>query len=502
MHRVRPLQILLGAILLLAFGSCATPTLAKQPNIVWIIVEDMSANFGCYGETSIQTPNVDQLASEGVKFTNAIVTAPVCSTCRSAFITGMYQTSIGSHHHRSGRGKLKITLPADVVPVPKLFRDAGYHVNNLSTELFLLSADEAKSTRIKTAKTDYNFEFDKSIYHSTHWSNRDDDQPFFCQIQPRGGKLRGKGDADKWPTRARKVLGSNTPTTSVKLPPYLPNHPVIVEDWRQYLDAVRYTDWEVGQILQRLEESGDLQNTYVFFITDHGISHVRNKQFMYEGGVHIPFVVRGPGLQPSTRTDVIEHIDLGATSLALAGLEIPPVMQSRDILASDYQPREFAFSARDRCDETVDRMRCVRSERFKYIRNFLPERPYLQPNRYKDNKPIVKTMRQLFADGLLNPAQARIMAASRPEEELYDLHADPFELNNLAGQPEFAEVQNSMRTALADWIKHTGDRGMQAEGAMYDSDMQAYFKGDTTSPMGRQLMANIALMKQWAADGK
>ena len=288
----------------------------------------------------------------------------------------------------------------------------------------------------------------------------------------------------------------------MKLPPYLPNDPVIVQDWAQYLDTVRYTDWEVGQILNRLDTSGDLENTYVFFITDHGISHVRNKQFMYEGGVHVPFIVRGPNLTPAVRDDPIEHIDMGATSLALAGIEIPTVMQSRNVLGQDYVPREFAFSARDRCDETVDRMRCVRSERFKYIRNFLPNRPWLQPNRYKDNKPIIRAMRRLHAEGKLNEAQARIMSGRRPEEELYDLQSDPFELNNLAGNPDHADVQQRMRTALADWIRHTGDRGQAWEGAMYDSDMQAYLKGDTTSPKGKELVNNIALMKKWQSEGK
>ncbi len=496
-------SLLLLSVVALGFVLPEPTSAADRPNIVWIIVEDMSANFGCYGEDSIETPNVDRLAAEGIKFTNAIVTAPVCSTCRSAFVTGMYQTSIGAHHHRSGRGQLKIELPRDVVPVPKLFQDAGYHVTNLSTEQFVRSdQDVTTNPKAKLAKTDYNFQWDRSMYETEHWGARKEGQPFFCQIQPRGGKLRGKGDTNRWPNRAKAVLGSNTPESAVKLPPYLPNDPIIRRDWAHYLDACRYSDWELGQIVQRLKDSGDLENTYIFFITDHGISHVRNKQYMYEGGVHVPFIVNGPGLKPAVRTDVIEHIDMGATSLALAGIDIPAAMQSRDILANDYQPREYAFSARDRCDETVDRMRCVRSERFKYIRNFLPERPYLQPNRYKDNKPIIKAMRRLHAEGKLNAAQSRIMADSRPTEELYDLQTDPFELNNLVADPKFEKVLDKMRTALADWIKHTGDRGMKPEGQMYDSDMQAYIRGDTTSAMGKQLLGNIALMKKLEAEGK
>ena len=490
------MRMMIGVLVVLS-GSVSFA--AERPNILWIVVEDMSANFGCYGETSITTPNVDRLAAEGVKFTNAIVTAPVCSTCRSAYITGMYQTSIGAHHHRSGRGEMKIQLPDGVVPIPALFRDAGYHVSNLSTEQFVRTVDEVKKNpRVKTAKTDYNFEWDQKIYDQTHWSARKPGTPFFCQIQPRGGKLRGTGTDTKWPNRVQRVLGNRTPKSAVQLPPYLPDHPVIVEDWAQYLDTCRYTDWELGQILKRLDDAGDLDNTFVFFLTDHGISHVRNKQFMYEGGVHVPFIVRGPGLKPAVRDDVIEHIDLGATSLSLAGIEIPDVMQSQNILASDYQPRRFAFAARDRCDETTDRMRCVRSRRYKYIRNFLPQRPYLQANRYKDNKPIVRTMRELFAAGKLNAAQSKIMALTRPEVEVYDLETDPYELNNLAGTRVVRAIEKEMHDALSAWIKTTGDLGQQPEGAMYDSDMAVYSRKKNTEELRR----NIAQQKAWAAAGK
>ena len=143
---------------------------AKKPNIVWIIVDDMSANFSCYGETAISTPNVDKLAANGIRFTNAYVTAPVCSTCRSAFITGMYQTSIGAHHHRSGRGKKKITLPKGVVMIPRMFQEAGYHTS---------ISGWPKSKKGKSGKTDYNFEWDKSVYDSPSWADRKDGQPFF-----------------------------------------------------------------------------------------------------------------------------------------------------------------------------------------------------------------------------------------------------------------------------------------------------------------------------------
>ncbi len=488
----------------LAAPAQESPQDPSRPNILWIIVEDMSANFGCYGEKTIATPHVDRLAAEGIRFTNAIVTAPVCSAARSALITGRYQTAIGAHHHRSGRGKQKIVLPAGVETIPELLRNAGYLCLNLSPADFLRSAEEATANpRVATAKTDYNFEWDASLYDSTHWTRRDENQPFFIQVQLHGGKHRGHGTAGQWPSRVRLELGSATPEENVVLPPYLPNDAVLVRDWAQYLDTVRYTDHEAGLVLERLREAGELDRTYIFFITDHGVSHVRNKQFCYEGGVHIPLIVRGPGLTPgAVRQDVVEHIDLAAASLALAGLPVPEGMHARNILAPAYQAREFAFSARDRCDETVDRIRCVRSERFKYIRNFYPERPYLQPNQYKDGKPIVQTMRALHTARKLDAAQSLIMAGSRPEEELYDLQADPFELNNLAADPSQADQLGRMREALAEWIAASPDRGSEPEPeSLYDSDMEVYL-GRRGTPSYLSLTENIALMKRWAAEGK
>jgi len=153
---------------------------ADRPNILWLIVEDMSANFSCYGETQIKTPHVDQLAAQGVQFNKAFVTAPVCSAARSALITGMYQTSIGAHHHRSGRGPVKIHLPKGIKTIPELFQAAGYYTCN----------GEIKNRPGRIAKTDYNFSYSDTIYDGNDWSGRKEGQPFFAQIQLKGGKMR------------------------------------------------------------------------------------------------------------------------------------------------------------------------------------------------------------------------------------------------------------------------------------------------------------------------
>lgn len=466
----------------------------ERPNIVWIVVDDMSSHFGYQGEDLVDTPNVDRLAREGVVFSKAYATAPVCSTFRSAMITSMYQTTIGAHHHRSGRGKEKIRLPEGVRTIPELFRDAGYYTCI------------ANAAGDRSGKQDYNFSYDaKDLYDGVGYQGRKPGQPFFAQFHLRGGKLRNV-EASYEEAKAG-LKGRFVDREKVKLPPYYPDHPVLREDWGAYLDSVNYTDIEVGRILDRLRSDGVLNNTVVFFLTDHGISHARGKQFLYEEGLLIPFVAWGPGIVPEgiVRDEFIVHIDLGATSLQLAGIEIPGVMQGRPLFGERVTPRNHVVSARDRCDETVDRIRSVRKGDFKYIRNFYPARPYLQPNKYKDAKPFMPVLRELYAAGKLNAAQSLQLAETRPEEELYDLANDPWEIHNLANDPAYRDRLVELRGLLANWILDSDDQGRFDEPeSMYDSDMEVVLsKGRRKSPDSVAISeANIALMKKWKAQGK
>ncbi len=492
-----------GCLLLLAVTLCAGATgervsassQSTRPNVVWFVVDDMSANFSCYGEKLIRTPNVDRLAREGVRFSRAFVTAPVCSPSRSAMMTGMYQTSINVHNHRSGRGELKIRLPEGVAPAPLLFKQAGYYT--------AIGGPLVKGTN-RLAKTDYNFEWDEKMYDGNDWAGRKAGQPFFMQVQLHGGKYRHNKN---WKQRALSELGSATKPEDVTLPPYYPRDPVLLDDWAQYLDTARYTDKEVGEVVARLEKEGILDQTIIIFMTDHGISHAREKQFLYDGGIHVPFIVRGPGVPRGVvRDDLIEHIDMAAISLGLAGLDIPSRMEGRNVFAKNYAPRAAVFSARDRCDETVERLRGVRTERYKYIRNFYPLRPHLQPNAYKDAKEIVRRLRDLHAQGKLPALTEKLLfAPTRAEEELYDLQADPHETRNLAADPKFKKTLVEMRERLNRWMEQTNDHGRQVEAAaMFDSDMAAYLKEGAggREEYQRILRGNIAQMKKWAAEGK
>jgi arylsulfatase A-like enzyme len=486
----------LVAAMLLAVVAPSAPA-ADRPNILWIVVDDMSADFGCYGAAAVATPHVDRLAAEGTRFAQAFVTAPVCSPCRSALITGMYQTTIGAHHHRSGRGSEKIRLPAGVRPVPAIFHEAGWYT--CSGDGLPGPALNARGRPQGLGKTDYNFEWNAALYDGEDWAGRKPGQPFFMQVQLPGGKLRdGKGGVERVRQQAAAEFGAATDPATVTLPPYLPRDPVLLADRAAYLDAVRLTDAHVGRVLARLEAEGILDETLVIFMTDHGISHVRAKQFLYDEGTHVPFIVRGPGIpRGQVREDLIEHIDMPAISLAAAGLPIPPAMQGRDVFAKDYGAREAVFAARDRCDETVDRIRSVRTPDWLYIRNFHPGRPLLQPNAYKDAKPTLIALRALQAAGSLDPATERLLfAPTRPPEELYRWREDRWQLENLATDPARADTLAALRGRLDRWMAESADQGPEPA-VMYESDMKVYV-GEGRS----EVEANIATMKRWAAEGK
>jgi uncharacterized sulfatase len=409
---------------------------ARRPNVLWIIAEDFCPELGCYGAPLVRTPHIDRLASEGTRFTGAFTTAPVCSASRSALMTGMYQTGIGAHQHRTDP---RAPLPGGIGPVTDHFRGAGYFTSNCRG----LNWERA-------GKTDLNF-MAEGLFDGTDWRERQTGQPFFAQVNfPETHRAFSKDPAN--PIDAGQVA----------LPPYYPDHPLARQDWADYLECAQVLDRKVGQVLDRLEEDGLADNTIVFFFGDHGRAHVRGKQFLYEGGIHVPLIVRWPGhVGGGTVSEaLVSAIDLAPTSLGLAGIEPPEHMQGRPFLGPGTRTRDYIIAARDRCDETYDRIRCVRDQRYKYIRNFYPNLPYTQTNLYKLRQyPVLTLMQVLHARGELSPAQEAFMAPGRPPEELYDLDEDPHEIRNLAEDPEQQLVLESMRGLLEGWITGTGDRG-------------------------------------------
>jgi arylsulfatase A-like enzyme len=434
-----------------ALSGLARPAEPKKlPNIVWLTAEDMGPQLGCYGYPLVRTPNLDRLASEGARFTRGFTTAPVCSPSRSAFNTGMYQTTIGAHHHRSHRGD-GYRLPEGVRLITDHLRGQGYFTANVRT---------AAPGVTGTGKTDFNFAAQKP-YDGDDWSQRRSGQPFFAHVNFRESH---KGPAFPEARQQKELVDP----AKAPLPPYYPDHPVVRDEFANYLDAIDLLDTKIGKVLKRLEEEGLVENTAVFFFGDNGRCLIRGKQWLYDAGIHVPLMVRWPGgIKPGTVVeDPVSSIDLTATALWLAGLERPEKMQGQVMFGPQSKPRDCIFAARDRCDMTVDRIRSVRTRHYKYIRNFMPERPYTQHNDYiESNYPTLAVMKQLHAEGKLNATQALFMPPRKPEEELYDLLADPHEVNNLAGSPQHRGILRELREKLERWIEETNDQGRFPESA-------------------------------------
>ncbi len=442
--------------LLIACTSCVKEP-GQQPNILWIIADDLGTDLGCYGTPLVKTPNLDRLAGEGCLYTSLFTVTAVCSPSRSTLVTGMYPVSIDCHQHRT---HYKKPLPEGVRPITGYFREAGYFVCNGSVW-----------DRSRPGKQDYNFIVDENMYDGTDWGQRGEGQPFFAQVQISGPHREFRRDPEN-PVNADSVV----------LPPYYPDHPLARQDWALYLENIQIVDRQAGEILQRLEEEGLAENTVVFFFGDQGRPHVRAKQFLYDGGIHTPLIIRWPGvIEPGSLDErLISNVDLPVAALRAAGIKAPGYIQGRDFLERSNDIRDAIFAMRDRRDETVDRIRCVRTKRYKYIRNFYPDRPYTQFNAYKKHQyPVLTLMQVMYKRGELDPVQARFMGPARPREELYDLEKDPFEINNLADSLEYSEVLSEMRKRLDEWLEEY-DRGTYPEDpeeiAYWEEFMKQNFK--------------------------
>lgn len=415
---------------------------ADRPHILWLIAEDNGPQWGCYGDRTVRTPHVDRLAEQGVLFRRAYTTAPVCSPSRSAFNTGCYQTAIGAHNHRSHR-KDQYRLPEGVKLVPQCFREAGYFTVNARR----LGGDPL----VGSGKTDWNFQHDP-VWDADHWKDRPKDRPLYLQVN---FTATHKGPAFVAARKRKALVDPN----QVELPPYYADHPVIRDEVANYLDCVNLLDEQVGRVLEMLRRDGLLENCLLFFFGDNGRCLLRGKQWLYDAGVHVPLIVWGRGVKKgAVREDPVSALDIAATSLEAAGIPFPPRFHGQSLFHAP--PRTHVFTARDRCDMTVDRIRSVRDARFAYIRNYMPERPYTQYNEYIERQyPTLRVMQELHAAGKLRGPQLVFMAARKPDEELYDLATDPHEVNNLAQKPEHQARLRHYRTLLENWIAKTGDLG-------------------------------------------
>ena len=459
-----------SVLLVLMLWSASLPAAWAQesdapPNLLWISAEDLGPRLGAYGDAVARTPNLDQLAEEGVRFARAFTAAGVCAPSRAAIITGMYQNAIGAHHMRTRHEAPGLPTPYAAVPPPyvktftEYLRAAGYYATNNAKEDYQLNA---------TAEHGVPFTAWDASSDEAHWRGRpDEEQPFFAVF-------------NFTTTHESQVFGPDDSTTTdpaaVEVPPYYPDTPDVRQEIAHHYDNIAALDQQVGDILDQLEEDGLAEETIVVFWGDHGDGLPRAKRWLYDSGLRVPLIVRVPesyrdraglGAPGSADDQLVSLMDLGPTMLSLAGVEVPQHMHGRAFLGPKAQPApEYLFAARDRIDGVYDMVRSARGERFRYIRNFYPEKPYVLHVPYRNQTDIMQELFRLKADGALEGPQQLWMRDERPPEELYDTEADPHEVDNLAGDPEYAETLRAMRRATNRWMQAIGDLGRVPETQM------------------------------------
>lgn len=447
--------LILGTYLLISGCTPAAKVQEEErPNIIWLIAEDISPALGAYGDEFATTPNIDRLASGGMVYDFALTTAPICAPSRSALISGMYASSIGTQHLRS-----EIPYPQDLKTLPEVLSQHGYYTTNRD-------------------KTDYNFDpegrWDHWSSEYTPWRNRPEEQPFFSFINIGPSHEGSVNNLENY----RKLTESLTvdqrhDPAKVKIPPYYPDSPKTRDVWAHYYDMLTVLDQNVGMVLDSLRADGLMDETIVFFIADHGFGMPRYKRWLYKTGLHVPMVVYAPEkyrhlipgfLEGGHDSTMISFIDLPATVINLAGAEIPDHMQGNPVMGPNAVPeREYVFSARDRADDMFEMSRSVTDGRYFYVRHYMPHLAYIQPGYiFSDEKESFRELRRLHNEGLTNQEQEKLWN-QKPVEELYDWNADPYELKNLADDPAFSDIKTRLREELHDWMIRINDLGLLPE---------------------------------------
>ncbi len=445
--------------------SCSNITQEHQvknnPNILWILAEDFSPDLGCYDYPLVHTPNIDGLARKGVRFTRVFTTAPVCAPSRTALATGMYQTSINAHHMRYP-DSLKNQLPSEVIPLNELMRRRGYQTAKIID-------NPGKG------KEDWSFRSDLAHYDLVRWDSLSVDKPFFGVVNLRLTHRPFERDSVH-------PIDPNL----VDIPPYYPDHDVSRQDWAAYLETAQILDQQVGQVIDELAIRNLDENTIVFFFADHGRPMSRGKNSHFDSGNHIPLVIYCPPALSwneflpagTTNDDLISAIDITATSLAIAGADKPTWMQGRVFLGnSKEEARDYIFCASDRIGESHRTLRSVRSKDYKYIRNFNPgwSMNATATAYRKAMHPIYHLLNIYHERDLLTPAQY-VLVDTFPEELLFNVLEDPFEINNLIQSPKHQEVLEDMRQQLKDWQMRTTDHGMNPDTEALQEAFKDYAK--------------------------
>ncbi|MCG9972552.1 sulfatase family protein [Christiangramia crocea] len=416
-----------------------------------ILAEDISTDLETYGMPAVKTPVLNELASSGVQFMNAYGNNSICSPSRSNMMTGVHQNIINAQHHRSNR---EIPLEKPYQPITTYLRDAGYTCiigNRIAKGMGKKIDVNFKHSTLG----EWNGETEFGLFDKTNGFNVED-QPFFNQVTL---KVTHRGD---WWDEVRANSKHKVDPDNVVLPPYYADTPEVRLDWAKYLDQIEYMDHEVGLLLDDLEKKGMRDNTIVIFIGDNGRCNIRGKGYLYEPGLHLPLIVNWPaGLTGGKKDDrLVASVDVAATILEAAGVELPSYMTARSVIEEDENPREYIYSARDLWDEILEESRAITTHNFRYIKNNVTDRSYDAHQAYLEfYRPAVHVMRELDKKGELTKLQGKFFEDSKEPEELYDIVNDPYEQNNLINDPAYKQVVEKMRAYYKDWNAKYHDHG-------------------------------------------
>lgn len=449
----------------------------EHPNIIWITCEDISPYMSVYGSEVVKTPNIDQLANDGIRFQHMYTTAGVSAPSRSCFITGMYPTSIGTQNMRTkvlnpktrallGQPAYSACLPAEVKCFSEWMRLGGYYCTNCQKE-------------------DYQFDAPVTAWDESSpaasYRNRPKGQPFFSVfnlfVTHESQLFEQSFLFDEHP----ELVVS--PDQINQLPPYYPDTQSVREAWARMLSNAQLMDYQLGQIVEQLKKDGLYDDSYIFFFSDHGGTLPWMKREILERGTHIPFIVKLPKNQLAGTLDTALHsaVDIAPTMLSIAGMDIPDYMQGQAFLGPQAvkEPRKYVFAGRDRMDECRDRVRSVRDQQFRYIYNFHPELPKYQDIGYRRSLPMMQEILDWHREGKLNAVQEDWFSPVKPQEELYDVTNDPHEIHNLAADPTYKEKLEELRKAFRTWLDEVGDMGYIPEPEM----VRNWWKGEEHEPI-------------------
>ncbi|MEJ2298633.1 MAG: sulfatase [Woeseiaceae bacterium] len=466
-----------AGVLLLLTVMVGAQELDDRPNILVFMAEDLGTRVGAFGDAHAVTPAIDDLAAMGVRYTSVFTTAGVCAPSRAAHIMGKHQIAFGAQHMRTSSFEEASYLtvpPPELKAYPELLRQAGYFTFTVRKLDYQFSTPAPGSGPF-TIWNHESRDFDLDAI--------DPERPFFGLINMPQTHESQLFDDNVAKNRAAGLERTVSPD-AVDVPDYYPDIPAVREAIARQYDNVAAMDRYLAGMLARLRQRGLLENTIIVWTTDHGDGLPRAKRELYDGGIHVPMVIVWPerhrpawvepgGVYPQ----LVSFVDFGPRFLALDGVPVPESMGGRPVLVDRTAERDYVYAEKDRLDEYRFRERAVRDARFKYIRNLMPGRPGATHLAYRDRLAIMAALWERFRAGELSPEQSAWFEP-RPAEALYDTHADPDEVNNLADDPAYKDVLERMRSALNAWLRRTPDWSDMAE-----IDMARSMWPDGTAPV-------------------